>query len=77
MKKLKHLANEYISKNLDPNDPDSISHKSYIAGFKDAFKALNDALEEQKEELKAYPMLTERKQAINNIQKKLNELLVE
>lgn len=50
---------------------------AFESGFKHAFKALNDALEEQKEELKAYPMLTERKQAINNIQKKLNELLVE
>lgn len=82
MKKLQYISMDYISNNdLEPDEGIHYTQgdiqEAFESGFKKAFKMLNEALEEQKEELKAYPMLTERKQAINNIQKKLNELLVE
>lgn len=83
MKKLKSLSKDNLPKRLEKIDTEYQMNEiigfltGFEAGFQEAFKVINERIEARKLEYSEYPLMSERKASMIDMQKKLNELLKE
>lgn len=73
MTKLKYMYKDHLSSGNDATSFDN----GFQIGFKQAFKIINEKLNEERKSLEQYPLMGERIQAIVTYQKKINQILEE